>query len=198
MKTLYCATTNPGKLREFQLAAHQIGHGWIDIDSVPGLSEIPAPVEDGKTFAENAVIKAIYYSRHVAGPVFCDDSGLAVDALDGAPGVHSARYAGESATDEDNNRLLLSRMEGVKNRSARFVCVVALADQGNLISTYEGKVEGELTTAPSGENGFGYDPLFFYPPFGCTLAEVSGAKKFGVSHRGKAVTALLEALRKQP
>jgi XTP/dITP diphosphohydrolase len=156
--------------------------------------DLPAPVEDGDTFEANAILKALYYSRHAPGPVFCDDSGLAVDALDGAPGVNSARYAGESASDEDNNRLLLERMGGRTDRAARFVCVIAVAEAGQVIGVYSGAVEGTLTLGPQGKNGFGYDPLFFYPPFACTLAEVSGEKKLTVSHRGQALAAMMQAL----
>ncbi len=196
MRTLYCATTNPGKLREFRLAVEGSGEDELEVRTIPGMAQIPAPEEDGATFEENAVLKAVYYSKHAPGPVFCDDSGLAVDTLNGDPGVYSARYAGAGATDEENNRLLLERLEGRLERKARFVCVVALAEAGKLLGTYHGTVEGEILDAPRGENGFGYDPLFFYPPFGCTLAEVSGEKKLTVSHRGKAMEAMLRHLAK--
>ena len=127
---IYCATGNAGKLKEFQLAAKGTG---IDVALLPGLREIPECVEDGATFAENAAIKARYYSSHATGPhaaglLFADDSGLVVDALDGAPGVHSARFAGPGANDERNNRLLLERLRGVRDRTARFVCVIALVE----------------------------------------------------------------------
>ncbi len=191
--TLYCATTNAGKLREFRLAAQKFG-GEIRIEPVPGLSQIPAPEETGRTFAENAIAKAIYYSRFAPGPLFADDSGLEVDALGGEPGVDSAHYAGAGAGDADNNRLLIERLRGVANRSARFVCVIALAEQGKLIETFEGTIEGRLLDAPRGENGFGYDPLFLYPPYGRTLAEVSPEEKLAVSHRGKALRAMFEFL----
>jgi XTP/dITP diphosphohydrolase len=194
MKKLYCATTNPGKLREFRLAVERLGGGRFSVETVPRLRDLPAPVEDGDTFEANAILKAVYYSQHAPGPVFCDDSGLAVDALDGAPGVHSARYAGEDARDEDNNRLLLERMSGRDDRTARFVCVIAVAEAGVMIGTYRGTVEGTLTRGPRGDNGFGYDPLFFHQPFGCTLAEVSGEKKLSVSHRGEALAAMMRAL----
>lgn len=190
---LYCATTNPGKLREFRLAASD-----ISIETVPGLAEIPAPEETGATFEENAIAKALYYSQHAPGPVFVDDSGLAVDALDGAPGVYSARYAGENATDDENNHLLIERMQGVENRAARFICVVALAEAGRLIGTFRGTVKGILLDKPRGSNGFGYDPLFFHPPFNRTLAEVPPEKKFTVSHRGQALTQLLRYIATRP
>lgn len=193
---LYCATTNPGKLREFRLAAERFG-GGIEIEALPGLERIEPPEEHGKTFEENAIAKAVYYSRYAPGLLFADDSGLEVDALGGAPGVRSARYAGPGATDEENNRLLIERLRGVEDRTARFVCVVALAERGRLVRTFRGTVEGRVLEAPRGENGFGYDPLFYYPPFGCTLAEVSGEKKLSVSHRGKALEAMLAWLAEQ-
>lgn len=183
---VYCATTNPGKLREFRLALE----GSFDVEPVPDLKSIPPCEETGVTFEENAVQKALNYSQHCDGLLFVDDSGLAVDALAGAPGVYSARYAGEGATDQANNQLLLERMQGVSDRTARFVCVVALAKAGQLIDTFRGEVEGQLTDAPRGPNGFGYDPLFFYPPFGCTFGEAPLERKMEVSHRAKALHAL--------
>jgi XTP/dITP diphosphohydrolase len=195
---LYCATTNLGKLREFRLAVEHYGGGRFEVEPLPGLAGLPAPEENGSTFEENAVAKAVYYSRFAPGPLFADDSGLEVDALSGAPGVWSARYAGEGAGDEANNRLLLEGMAGVADRTARFVCVIALAADGALLGTFRGEVEGELTEAPRGSNGFGYDPLFYYPPFGCTLAEVSGDQKLAVSHRGRALERMLRALEAGP
>jgi XTP/dITP diphosphohydrolase len=184
---IYCATTNPGKLREFRLAVERFGEGRLEIESVPGLAGIPACEETGATFEENAVQKAVYYSRHAQGPLFVDDSGLEVNALGGAPGVMSARFAGESATGEANNRLLLEKLRGVEDRAARFVCVVALAEKGKLIQTFRGVVEGRVADEPRGSNGFGYDPLFFHEPFGCTFGEVSAGRKLTVSHRARAL-----------
>lgn len=185
---LYCATTNPGKLREFRLA---LDHS-LDVETVPGLASIPPCEETGATFEENAVQKAIYYSKHCDGLLFVDDSGLEVDALNLAPGVYSARYAGPDATEEANNRLLLDRMRGIQDRTARFVCVVALAESGRLIRVFRGQVEGRLAEEPRGPNGFGYDPLFFYAPFGCTFGEAPLGEKMKVSHRAKALGALRE------
>lgn len=190
--TLYCATTNSGKLREFQLAAERLGGGRIRIETVPGLAGITPAEETGATFEENAVQKAVYYSRHAPGPLFADDSGIEIDALGGEPGVRSARFAGPEATDEANNRLALERLKGVARRTARFVCVVAVAERGQVLATFRGVVEGEILNAPRGANGFGYDPLFYYAPFGCTLAEVSGEKKLEVSHRGQALRRMIE------
>jgi len=190
---LYCATTNPGKLREFRMALEDS----LEVQSLPGLAGIPPCDESGATFEENAIQKALYYSRHCNGYLFVDDSGLEVDALGGAPGVYSARFAGPTATDDANNRLLLERMQGVRDRTARFVCVVALAHRDELVRTFRGEVEGRLTEEPLGENGFGYDPLFFFPPFGCAFGEVPAERKMGVSHRGKALRALHDFLSEQ-
>ena len=185
---VYCGTSNPGKLREFQLAAGDIEVRGIDA---------PAPEEHGATFEEIAREKALYYAAKVNGWVFADDSGLEVDALGGAPGVLSARFAGVGATDAANNELLLERLRGVEDRSARFVCVIALARGGRVERTFRGMVEGRIVDAPRGANGFGYDPLFFYEPFGCTFGEVTDARKMTVSHRGKALAEMFDYLRTQ-
>jgi XTP/dITP diphosphohydrolase len=189
---LYCATTNPGKLREFRLAlADSVG-----VEALPGLASMTACEETGVTFEENAVQKALYYSKHCDGYLFVDDSGLEVDALGGAPGVYSARYAGPDAADETNNRLLLDRMRGIPERTARFVCVVALAKSGQLVRTFRGEVEGLLAEEPRGLNGFGYDPLFYYPPFGCTFGEAPVERKMEVSHRSRALDSMRDYLLK--
>ncbi len=192
MTLIRCATTNAGKLREFRLAANHFGFHQVSIEPIEYLHCLPECVEDGQTFDDNAVIKAIHYSVHVHRPVFADDSGLVVAALDGAPGVRSARFAGPGATDEDNNRLLIERLAGVENRIAWFKCVVALAHEGRLLGTFKGSVEGRITLAPRGANGFGYDPLFFHEPFGCTFGEVDAARKLAVSHRGQAIEQMLK------
>lgn len=190
--TLYCATQNQGKLAEFRLAAERYAPAaGAMVETVPDLARIPAPEETGSTFHENARLKALYYARFAPGPVFADDSGLAVDALDGQPGVHSARFAGPSATDAENNALLIERLRGARDRSARFVCVIALAAGGEIAATFEGSIAGRILDAPRGSGGFGYDPYFFYPPFGCTLAEATAAQKLSVSHRGQALMHLL-------
>jgi len=188
--TLYCATGNPGKLREFQLAASQ---AHISVETAPGLANIPACEETGRTFEENAVLKAKYYGPLAPGLLFADDSGLEVDALGGAPGVHSARFAGPYASDDANNQLLLERMHSVRDRSARFVCVIALVDDARVLGMFRGVVEGEILEEERGANGFGYDPLFYYPPFGCTLAEAAADRKLQVSHRGQALRELWRA-----
>jgi XTP/dITP diphosphohydrolase len=188
---IYCATGNAGKLREFLLAGELLG---IDVEPLAGLESIKAPEENGATFEENARLKAEYYSRFAPGPLFADDSGLEVDALAGEPGVHSARYAGAGANAEANNRLLLERLGDNPNRRGRFVCLIALAEGGEVRRTFRGEVEGEILREPRGPGGFGYDPLFYYPPFGCSFGEADGPKKFDVSHRGKALRALLKDL----
>ena len=183
---LYCATSNPGKLKEFQLAA---GDG-IEIEPLTG---IPPCEENGSTFQENAMAKALYYSQFAPGKVFADDSGLVIDALGGAPGIYSARYAGD---DERNNDRVLREMKGVENRAARFVCFIGLAEKGRMLGVFHGTVDGEILHAPQGDEGFGYDPLFYYAPFRCSLAEVPAEKKFAISHRGLALQTMLAFLRR--
>ena len=185
---LYCASSNPGKLREFRLAA---GRGW----EIEPLAGVPACEETGDTFEENAVRKATYYSRHAPGLLFAEDSGLEVDALGGAPGVRSARFAGEKAGDADNNRALIEKLRGARGRSARFVSVIALAEAGSVLQTFRGEVEGEIIDEPRGSNGFGYDPHFYYKPLDLTFAEAAAEQKLRVSHRGRALTKMLEWLR---
>ena len=188
---IWCATGNPGKLREFRLAGELLK---VDVEALPDLRSIRAPEETGATFEENARLKAVYYSRFAPGLLFADDSGLAVDALGGEPGVYSARYAGEHATDDANNRMVLERLGKNDRRAARFVCVIALAEGGEVVETFRGEVEGELLHEARGPAGFGYDPLFYYPPFECSFGEVDGERKFAVSHRGNAVRAMLKYL----
>jgi len=205
-QVLYLASSNPGKQREFCEAAAPRG---ITVTMLPDFRNLPPCVEDGATFEENAVKKAVHYSRDFSGWVFADDSGLAVDALGGAPGVHSARFAGRGATDEENNERLLAELrraevelqakagEGAAeplNRAAHYVCVIALARRGQVITTVEGRADGVIIDEPRGQGGFGYDPYFFYPPFGKTFAEISADEKFSVSHRGIAFRRLLDAL----
>jgi XTP/dITP diphosphohydrolase len=180
---LYGATTNPGKLREF------------GAEPLPGLTNIATCEETGQTFEANAIQKAVYYSGFTTEYVFADDSGLAVDALDGAPGVFSARYAGADATDQANNELVLARMAGVGDRRAQFISVIAVARYGRLVKTFRGEVEGELLDAPRGTGGFGYDLLFYYPPFGCSFGEVPLEQKQTVSHRARALAAMREYLK---
>ncbi len=192
---LYLASANPGKLREFRQAAEAVG---ITIESVPHLDRIPACLEDGATFEENARKKALHYCAHVNGPVFADDSGICLEALAGAPGVHSARFAGPDANDEDNNQKLLEELRRVEaasghpNRIAHYVCVIVLARGCRVVTVVEGRAPGLIIDEPRGKRGFGYDPYFFYPPLGKTFAELTADEKFAVSHRGEAFRKLLD------
>jgi len=195
MRRLLVATLNPGKVRELAQALIPEGLEVYGLDSL----EDSTPVEEtGATFEENARLKAEGYSRRTSMPVLADDSGLEVDALDGAPGVQSARYGGPELDDAARNRLLVRELRGItdpRRRGARFRCVLALGHGGITQATFAGVVEGRILDAPRGENGFGYDPLFFHPPSGCTTAELSPAAKQRISHRGQAIAAFLEALR---
>jgi XTP/dITP diphosphohydrolase len=191
LTTLYCATGNAGKLREFRMAVES---ARIGIELLPGFKQLPPALEDGATFEENAIRKALHYSPHAAGLLFADDSGLEVEALGGAPGVYSARFSGPHATDDSNNRLLLEKLRGVVNRKARFVCAIALVEGERVIGVYHGAVEGQILDEPRGAGGFGYDPLFYCPAFGCTFGEATAEQKLSLSHRGQAVRAMLASL----
>lgn len=190
---LLLASANPGKLREYQKLAE--GHP-VQLALVPGIESLPRFDESAPTFAENAVGKALHYSHFVTAPVIADDSGLVVPALGGAPGPRSARYAGPEAGDADRIRKLLDelREKGITDRRARFVCVLALAERGGLRAVFSDAVEGELLDTPRGAGGFGYDPIFFYPPLGKTFAELSPEEKNQHSHRGRAFRKLLQYL----
>lgn len=199
MIRLFCATGNPGKLREFRMAA---GLAPVEIELLPGFREMPPCVEDGRTFEENALLKVKHYGRNSAGLLFADDSGLEVDALGGAPGVFSARFSlieppvdGPALpVDEANNRLLLEKLLGMERRTARFVCAIALADGGAVRGVWRGAVEGVILHEPKGPGGFGYDPLFYCPQIGCSFGEATDDQKFAVSHRGQALRAMLADL----
>ena len=194
---------NPGKLREFAGVASAFG---LPITGIPNFSSLSPVVEDGAPFEENARKKAEEYSLAVPGElVLADDSGLEIDALGGAPGVHSARYASdqphlaESNTDDEANRARVLRelaQVGADKRTARFVCVLAAARDGQVIGTFRGKAEGIILTAERGTNGFGYDPLFYFPQIGKTFAELTSEEKARYSHRGAAFRAFLEWYRK--
>jgi len=198
---LYAATTSDGKLRDFRAAA--AAHS-LAIEPLPSLRTIPAPEENGATFEANARLKAIYYSRFAPGElVLADDSGLEVDALNGEPGVRSARFAADTGlvdlpgagdnTDVWNNMVLLQRLAEVPaaQRTARYRCVLVVARDGEPLHTAEGKVEGVILDAPHGTGGFGYDPLFCLPELSQTMAELSLETKLSLSHRGRAIEALL-------
>lgn len=191
MTKLFCATGNAGKLREFRMAAL---HAPVEIEYLNNYKQLPECVEDGATFEENAVKKALHYGVHANGLLFADDSGLEVDALGGAPGVYSARFSGPGATDESNNRLLLEKLRGIANRAARFVCAIALVEGSRVVAVFRGEVEGSIIDEARGGGGFGYDPLFFCPEFGCTFGEATPEQKFASSHRGRALRAMLTQL----
>jgi XTP/dITP diphosphohydrolase len=194
---LYAASSSQGKLRDFRTAAE--AHS-ICIEPLPGLDKIPAPEEDGPTFAANATLKAVYYSQFAPGQiVLADDSGLEVDALDGAPGVRSARFAADAGikdspdandnTDVWNNIVLLQRLAGVPpdRRTARYRCVLVAARDGQPLHQSEGAVEGLILEAPRGTGGFGYDPLFYLASLDSSMAEISLPTKLSLSHRGRAI-----------
>jgi XTP/dITP diphosphohydrolase len=184
---LLIATTNPGKLREIREILDGLPY---EIGALDPASGIPEPEETGATFEENARLKAEYYARATGLLAVADDSGLAIDALDGRPGVHSARYPGANYEERFANLWREIRASGRRERSARFVCAVALASPDAVIFETTGTVEGEVLESPRGTHGFGYDPIFFYPPYGRTLAEVAGEAKAAVSHRGRAFRSL--------
>ncbi|MEJ5299513.1 MAG: XTP/dITP diphosphatase [Thermodesulforhabdaceae bacterium] len=184
---LVVATRNQGKTREIRSLLKDFP---VELKDLNDFGPIPEPVEDGSTFEENAYKKASFTAKVLGLPALADDSGLEVEALGGAPGVWSARYAGPNATDEENNRKLLMEMAGVKNRRARFCCVISIAVPTGFALTYEGYCEGEILEEPRGTQGFGYDPLFFYPPLGKTFAEMTIEEKSSVSHRGRALREL--------
>jgi XTP/dITP diphosphohydrolase len=210
---LFVATTNPGKLRDFAATASP----QITLTPLPGLKQIQAPAEDEPTFEGNARLKAIFYSRHAPGEiVIADDSGLEVDALHGAPGVRSARFADDHnfhpieafpaqslsrpqplSTDQRNNLYLLTLLTGVPlaERNARYHCVLAASRNGDILAIGHGAVEGEVLSTPRGAGGFGYDPLFYLPEQASTMAELDATTKLAFSHRGRALAALLDALR---
>ena len=204
MRRILIATSNPGKLRDFAGAARAYG---IEIGGLPDFSSLPTVVEDGLTFEENACKKAEQYSRYAQGEiVVADDSGLEVDALNGAPGVHSARYAAdqphladENTDDEANNARVLRELKDVipQKRTGRFVCLLAAAREGKTLAMFRGVAEGLILDSPRGGNGFGYDPLFYFPQIRKTFAELTAEEKARYSHRGSAFRQFLEWCEKQ-
>lgn len=195
-RKLILASGNPGKLREYQVLA--AGHA-LELELLPGFAALPEFPENEPTFAENAAGKARYYSRHCAELVFADDSGLVVPALDGAPGVLSARYAGPGASSEARNAKLLGELRNLSGaeRAAYFVCVIAAARQGRCEIVVSAKVDGEILDRARGSGGFGYDPVFFFPALGKSFAELNADEKNVHSHRGKAFRRLMEVLEQE-
>ena len=194
---LFLASSNPGKLAEYrELAAASATSLPIELELIEGFAALPEFAESAPTFAENAAGKVIHYSRMATGLVFADDSGLVVPALGGAPGVHSARYAGPGATNAQKIAKLLHEMRALKGpkRAAHFVCAIALTERGHTLALVTNQVEGEILEAPRGSGGFGYDPVFCVAGLGKTFAEIPAAAKNQISHRGKAFHRLLSAL----
>ena len=182
--TLVIASGNPGKTAEIR----DLLKGFpISIKNLDDFGPIPPVVEDGETFDENAYKKASFVSKILGYPALADDSGLVVDALGGAPGIYSARYAGENASDQQRYAKLLDEMKGHTNRQAAFECVISLAVPTGAAMTYEGRCEGLIAEAPAGDGGFGYDPVFYYPPLKKTFCQLSREDKSLISHRGKAL-----------
>jgi XTP/dITP diphosphohydrolase len=186
--TILAATSNAHKLCELRSILGQAGITVLGAKDVGGIPEV---TEDGDSFEANAAKKAIEVAQATGRTVFADDSGIAVDALDGAPGIYSARYAGDGASDADNLALLLARMAGETNRAARFVCVIALASPEGLIGTARGELPGRLLHSPRGESGFGYDPIFVPVGDSRSLSEMGAAEKDAISHRANALKAAL-------
>jgi XTP/dITP diphosphohydrolase len=186
-KTLVLATRNQGKISEFK---ELLSTFPVEVKSLQDFGPIPPVVEDGETFEENAYKKAHATARILGFPVLADDSGLEVQALGGLPGVRSARYAGKEATDEENNLKLLKAMKGIVDRKASFKCVISIAVPRGPALTYEETCDGEVTHEMKGSHGFGYDPIFYYPPLKKTFAQMSVEEKNRVSHRGKAAAQL--------
>ena len=190
---LVLATRNKGKKREFELLFNGLP---VEIKGVSEFQKIPEFEEEGSTFEEIAINKAKFVSKALDLPAIADDSGLTVEALNGAPGIFSARYAGKSATNYQNNRKLLKEMEGKENRNAIFVCSIAISKPTGQVLTYTGKCSGVILHKPVGTNGFGYDPFFYYSPLGKTFAQLSVEEKSRVSHRGQAMRKLKNDFKK--
>ena len=192
MRRILIATGNTKKGREL---AEILGSTW-SVSTLKDLAVVPEIVEDGLTFQENAVKKALTVAQVHEGLILADDSGLEVDALSGAPGVRSARFAGEPSNDARNNTLLLEKLQGlpVAKRGAQFHCVLALVEKGSLLKTFSGICRGQILNAPGGDGGFGYDPLFVPDGYSQTFAELPAATKHQLSHRGQAMRQLLSFL----
>jgi XTP/dITP diphosphohydrolase len=195
MRRLLIATTNPGKLREIRGILARVPIELVSLEQFPDLLE---PEETGATFAENARLKALYYHAQTGLPSVADDSGIEIDALDKAPGVHSARWHGTDYAVKFTAIYRELARRGLSTSPARFVAHIAVADRGAIAFEATGVVEGTIAPEPRGAHGFGYDPIFFYPPYGCTLAEVDGARKAAVSHRGAAFRQLAAWLANLP
>jgi XTP/dITP diphosphohydrolase len=184
LQILVIATRNKNKLKEFKEILKDLN---IEIRSLDDFGPTPEAIEDGETFDDNAYKKALHTAKILGLPAIADDSGLVVEALNGEPGVFSARYAGNNATDDDNLKKLLKNLVGVENRKAHFQCVLSIAVPSGPALTYEGRCAGTIIDEQRGDSGFGYDPIFFFEEYGKTFAELSMEEKNKVSHRGKAL-----------
>ena len=194
-KTLLVATHNQGKVKEYAEMLSDLDINWQSLDDIGLTQEIE---ESGATFLENALLKAAGYAREAGCLTLADDSGLVVDALDGAPGVTTARYGGPELSSRERYEYLLSNLRGVpsEERTARFICTIALSDAGgNILATAEGRIEGTIAEGPAGDGGFGYDPVFYVPQTGRTMAELPPQTKHALSHRGNALRAIEPQLR---
>ncbi len=189
---LLLGTRNAGKIAELRALLRGLDLELVSLDDLPDAP--PEPAEDAPSYTENAIGKAVAYARATGLRAIADDSGLEVDALGGAPGVRSRRFFGDDAIPVDRNRMLLGLLDGVADRTARFVAVIALAQPDGRVETFDGEVRGEIAEAPRGEDGFGYDPVFVIAGDGRTMAEVPRAEKNAVSHRGLAAAKLRAAL----
>jgi XTP/dITP diphosphohydrolase len=189
---LLLATTNPGKIKEIRAVLKDLPIDLLTLDQWPA---IRAPEETGQTFEDNARAKALFYAGATGQRTVAEDSGLEIDALDGAPGIESARFGGAHTSYPERFALIYDALKkrSAEGSPARFVCALAVADAGRILFESRGTIEGRIAPAPRGEGGFGYDPIFFYPPFGCTLAE-AGPRKSEVSHRARAFAALRQYL----
>ena len=190
-RKILIATTNPGKIREIRGILAGAPVDLVTLADLPGIAE---PDETGTSFADNARLKALYYAAATGLPSVADDSGIEIDALDKAPGVHSARWHGHDYSVKFGKIYELLAEKGAATSAARFVAAVAFAKDGRVAFESRGVVEGTIAPEPKGSNGFGYDPIFFYPPLNCTLAEVTGDAKAQVSHRGAAFRAFRDYL----
>lgn len=195
-RRIVVATTNPGKLREIHTI---LGGAAIDVVGLDAFPSIREPEETGETFEDNARLKALYYAAHTRQLTVAEDSGLEIDALDGEPGVRSARFLGQEASYPERFAEIMRKLDArpERPRGARFVAALAVADAGRVLFETRGTIEGEIAREARGNAGFGYDPIFFYPPYGCTLAEVTQDDKIAVAHRGHAFRALAQWLARQ-
>lgn len=189
MKELFIATSNSGKIKEFKEMLEPLGYQVLSLKDLQEEIEVE---ETGTSFEENAILKATTIAKVLNKMVLADDSGLEITALNNEPGIYSARYMGYDTSYKEKNLNLIQRLDGCSDRSARFVCCMALSDPSGNVKTFEGIVEGRIHHEIDGENGFGYDPIFYYPPYQTTMANLTNGQKHAISHRGKALAKVME------